>query len=1718
MRFPRLFLMFLILVVNHPSGGRSADGNRLTYLDDAAAPYYVSRTFPKLTTPQWVGESGVEAVVVLAIDDMRDTQHYENYLRPILDRLKQIDGRAPLSIMTNQVDPQDQRLQRWIEEGVTIEVHTVDHPCPLLKAGNFGQAKSTYDRCVDLLATIPGNHPVAFRMPCCDSLNTPSPRFWLEIFNRRTPAGNYLAIDSSVFNVFTSADSQLPAELTRRPDGTERFRHYLPFPSFVNTIENYPYPYVIGQKCWEFPCTVPSDWQGQNIQRPNNPETLRDLKLALDATVLKQGVMNLVFHPHGWIRNDQVIEFIDHATGRYGDKIKFLNFREAVARINRHLLGGQPLRDARGDDNGVRLLDLDHDGFLDVVVANSKVQQTRTWSPQTQSWQIGPFPATLRGAGPNGATRLRFGVLASDGQASCVGPNLAWHYRDGAWQPDPTMHRGLPPRDEAEPAALAVRLRDVDGDGRCEWLDALHGTVYRRDHRAQRWLQLPFTIPDPRWPGRAAPGARIADLEGGDTGLRFHDVDRDGDQDVLFSNPARYGLYLFESLAAGWATAVVDNARREKTDAPAFPSIVRPDGTDNGAWFHSEHLWVQNEDTDRHPDLVDRLSLVSTLEAHYREQDRQGKLPGPRSPQQSLASIDVGAGFRVELIASEPLIADPVAFDWAPDGSLWVAEMADYPNGINWHKPGDPLGAAGGRIKRLRDTTGDGRYDQAIEFLDQVPFPNGIKAWRGGVLITAAPDILFAEDTDGDGRADRREVLYRGFGEGNQQHRVNGLRWGLDNWLYAANGDSGGTVTSVKTGIQVPIRGRDLRIRPDQGHLAAQSGQTQFGRNRDDWGNWFGGNNSNPMWHYVLDDYYLSRNPYLTAPPVRQAVSVAPGAVPVFPTSRSLARFNDPAKLNRFTSACSPMIYRDSLLFPSTTQAFICEPVHNLVHREIVTRKGLSFRSQRAADEQQSEFFASRDNWCRPVMIRTGPDGALWIADMYRLVIEHPEWIPKDWQQRIDLRAGSDRGRLYRVVPAARAARAVPQLDRLDTAGLVAQLESPNGWIRDTVQQMLLWKSDPGATVHLRRMSSSPTPTARLHALCTLDGLGELRPSDVGAALTDRHPGVRRHAARLAHPLIADSAPLRAGVAALARDPDLAVQLQVAYTLGATTAIEPAITTALVDLMLAPAGQPYLQAAALSSVASTHLRAVLTEVFERPDAEGVWPLVERLLSMAVSIRDTKAIQPAMTAVLSGERGTWSARAALLTRLLATGGGKQPMLDQALTPVLRRQLETFMSAARSRLDSEDSPNAERLVALRLVAARAAVRDLKRISRLLDPQQTPALQTAAVEALIETGHETIPELLLASWRSRTPALRTQILDGLLSRPAWTGALLTALETQRVSPRHLDARRRQQLSQHRDKATRARARELLELAISKDRAEVLADYRPALDLPGKREPGRALFAKHCSKCHRLEGAGEPVGPDLTALTDKSPMALLTAILDPNRAVEDKYLDYLLITVEGRQVGGMLTQETGNSITLRGPDGKQQVVLRRDIDRLLGTGKSLMPEGVERELKPHDVAHLIAYLRDIGPPPKPFPGNQPEIVSAGADRSLHLSASRARIYGPTLVFEDRYRNLGFWSDARNRAVWSVRVPAAGRYRVVMRFACAEETAGNRFQLAVAGQRLTGKVASTGSWDDYRSQPVGTVELPAGTSELSFRSDGAVRGFLIDLLELVLKPDDPPR
>jgi len=1607
------------------------------------------------------------------------------------------------------VTPDDPQLQAWLDEGVHLGAHTVAHPCPILQKGNLDTGKNTYDSCVELLKNVPNNDAVAFRTPCCDSQNTPSPRFFAEIFNSTTAGGQYLDIDSSVFNVTTPKDPALPRSLVLDEDGRERFRKYLPFPAFTNTIEDYPYPYIIGGRCWEIPCTVPSDWEAQNLNEPNNDVSVADMKAAIDATVLKQGVYTLVFHPHGWIRNDQVVDLIDRTVSTHGSRVKFLNFREVLERIEANVLGGHSLRDAKGGDNGVRLLDVNRDGYQDAVIGNGAAQITRMWNPDSGTWTETAFPSALvreDGQGNHHDAGVRFGVVNDTAVAlyrNEIGQG-AWRFVEGAWREAPELLAGLELHTNQIGIDRGVRLRDVDHDGACELLvlNDEQQALFTWDAAAKSWRQLDAIIP-----GRA----QLVDADGRDRGLRFVDIDEDNDDDIVVSNEEGYGVYLLDGMDSmdvtdkGWSIVAMDSDRDDTaSDDVDIPPIVL-DGENNGAWFHSRHLWVQNERTGHFPDLVDRRSFNDLL---------ANVTLGPKSPEASLAALHVRPGFRAELVAAEPLVEDPIAIAWGADGKLWVVEMRDYPMGM------DGKGQPGSRVKFLEDENGDGVYDTATIFLDELEFATGVMPWRDGVLVTAAPLIFFAKDTDGDGKADVREPLFTGYGEGNQQHRVNGLRWGLDNWIYGANGDSGGDIQSSKSGEVVSIRGRDFRIRPDEGIVDPQSGQTQFGRCRDDWGNWFGCANWLPIWHFALDDGYMRRNPYFAPPDPREFFVPQ---LEVYPESRTLQRFNDFDHVNRSTSTCGVEVYRDTLLGPAFAgNMFVCEPVHNLVHRAIVQPEGHTFAGRRAPGEEKSEFLASSDNWFRPVLVRTGPDGALWVVDMYRQVIEHTEYIPKEIQERLDMRAGSGRGRIYRILPVNEPARKTPDLSQMTPENLVAALNSPNGALRDMVHQLLVERNDGRVTAALTNLlATADSPAARLHAMCVLDGLGALNPALVVAGLHDPHPGVRYNAIRLSETYLPDSDDVAKAVLQLQDDPDAFVRIRLMYTLGNWN--DPRAANALAVMASTEATDKYAAAALMSSVTPENLEVLVDPLLalahggEAPP-EAREQLVPMMTAMAASSGNTGALVTlAKWITAPGADGYAPWQLGLLADFL-TAVRNQKLSQDAIAAAggpSSEDLEPLYAEARRLAADASADEPTRVAAVQLVGGlpERGAAEYALLGSCVNSIAPGAVVSAALDALAERLDSRVPETLLATWEGDSPEIHGRILDILLSRNEWLDALVAALEDGTISLRQVDASRRQKLLNHTRADIRERALALFADVVNPDRQRIVEEYRPAIDTRGEFLKGRGIFRERCASCHRLGEIGHAVGPDLAAISDRSPENILISILDPNRSVETRYLDCTVETADFQTYSGILAAESGNSITLLSPNGEQNTILRNEIETLKTSDRSPMPNGLEDGLDVKAVADLIAFVLDFRPEVKTFAGNQPKPVEAEKDGSLTLLASNAEIYGSTLVFESTHENLGFWGSEDDRAVWTIDVPSEGDFSVAIEYACDTANGGNLFTVASADRFASGAAESTGTWDDYRTKEIGAIRLAAGTQQITIRSVGDPVEYLMDLRAITLTP-----
>ena len=1695
----RMLSVFIALFALNCSAKGQQKANRLSYLD-SEDPFYVGLNFPKLTTPQWVGENGVDAVVTLGIDDMRDHAGYEKFCRPILERLKEIDGRAPLSIFCNSITPTEIHLQKWLNEGVTIEVHTLTHPCPILGNRNFIPAKNTYHGGVDLLNNIANNIPVAFRTPCCDSQNTPSPRVFSELLMQNNSAGQFLEMDTSVFNIFTKEDKSLPKSLTTDDDGNGKFEKYVPFDSYVVTIENYPYPYPVGNKLWEMPCMVPSDWEAQHLHGNSNPVTVEDWKAAIDATVIKQGIFNFVFHPHGWVSNLQMIDWIDHITKTHGKKVKFLNFKESKERLTKNLLGGHPLKDSNGQDNGVRLLDLDNDGYMDVIIANEQAQQTRLWNPKTKQWKISHFPFRIVQNNKDGnSTEMgaKFGILQPNGYASVFISNKSikgiWHFDGNTWHQNKVQSRGLELDNKVIQTSVngqdnGVRLRDTNNDGICEIIvsNFNNQAVFAWQKSQQEWTKLKFSLPK---------DVKITRKDGRDNGVRFVDINEDNYLDIIHSNEKRYSLHLYIPTpilgwGVGWSREVMSG---ERSDAKAIPMIARGgEHNNNGAWFHSRHLWIQNEDTAHLPNLVDRRSFKELL---------RGVVPLPKSPDESAKSIHLLPGYKIELMASEPLVLDPVAFEWDKDGRLWVAEMADYPLGI------DDKGKAGGRIRVLEDQNNDGRYDHSTVFLDSLPYPSGVMPWRDGALISAAPDILFAKDKNNDGKADEVKVLFTGFGQGNQQHRMNGFEYGLDNWIYGANGDSGGTITSPKKNISINIRGRDFRFRTKTLEFETQAGQTQFGRRRDDWGNWFGNSNYSLGWHYKYPEQYIRRNTKLIIPNNRQQIGNYDRSHIIKFISKPLQRFNLVGSENHITAANSPTPYRDELFGKNSDQLlFVSAPAYNVIRREILKPNGISFHSHRPEQAGGQEFIASKDAWFRPTMLKTGPDGALWIADFYRLILEHPEWIPDDVEQKLKLRSGSDRGRLYRVHPTENTPRSIPKLSNKTKPELVASLDSPSGWQRDTAQRILVNQNDPSTATHLEELlKKTKNPKTRLHILYTLEGINKIRPNHLIIGLTDSHPGVREHSIRISEILFKrnQADPIKESLTKLVTDSNVRVRTQLAFSLGEWKS--PTAGNLLAKLAKDCSGDPDIQIAITSS-AKGHSVNILNAILNQSTGDSFSQLINNLLVLAGDEASEKELKQLLKKLISDTKKITPWQVIAISGLIEKSKKRNiSNIDLGIGEELINSLDTITK-------NIDLESGNRAAALRLITN--LINDPKRLNSILRKQLSAYSPNQLFDFALEKLGETDPSIdaVLAHWKSYSPNRRNRVLQHILNNEKKTTGLIQAIKNSQLQTSDISTAFQQLLKQHTNQAIKEQAIKYFGTQNTKRNQLVIERLPKITKLKGNSSSGETIFTLHCAACHKLGNSGNSAGPNLSALGDKTPRSILTAILNPNEAMEDRFNVYSLTTNENSQFIGMIINEGANSITLMDLNGQKSRVLRSNIKTLSSLGRSLMPEGFEKTLNNQNLADLLALINRSSIPPKTFTGNNPKLLKESNKGKIILSAANAEIYGDSLMFEEKYKNLGFWRSSNDRAAWTIETNRAGKFDIQLNWALNGSGNNNQMQLSIGQNQIINKVSSTGSWDKYESKHIATIQLEEGKQRVSIQALHPLNEFLMDLKSLELK------
>ncbi len=977
---------------------------------------------------------------------------------------------------------------------------------------------------------------------------------------------------------------------------------------------------------------------------------------------------------------------------------------------------------------------------------------------------------------------------------------------------------------------------------------------------------------------------------------------------------------------------------------------------------------------------------------------------GPLRPDAAASALRVHEDFTIELAAAEPLVVNPISMDWDPQGRLWVACTPGYPDKARFSgvPPHD-------RIVVLTDRDADGRMDEAKTFADGLDLVTSFVLYRDGVIASAAPDILYLEDTDGDGVADARSVVFTGFGFGDTHAVVSNFRQGLDGWIYATQGYSGNASRDIRNslGQSFGAIGNGLfRFRSDGSAIEMVS---SYGSNT--WGvdiAWDGEifftmANGSHLRHVVLPEH-----------------SAAPG------TFRGLESWKDVTDHDRvfplvhhdrppyvqidfvggFTGASGSCLY-DGGAWPADWDGnhFVCEPTVNLVHRDLLVPDGVTFRASKAKNEEDEEFLAATDLWFRPVHARVGPDGALWILDFSNQAAIHndtrgPKHGPTNAAVRPD--RDHDHGRIWRIQHRAASPQPVPRLAGASPADLVAALEHRNGWVRATAARLLMETPAPRSSPELFRMATeSPSPAARIRALWIHARAGF--PSDpekdpyLIAAIGDPSPIVRRNAVRaVARTLgtVEPSPSLLGVLSKLACDSDPRMRLTAITALRAPDQL-PHVSWISLLMAWLMVEDPWTRSSITGLARSKGLARDLDSILKALGG----PIPEDFLvefAAGIAVRSESSELSRLLQVLAEQPVELAPVVAGLIRRftieLPTAATAPPGIAPQLARLLRHPdpsvaIATLPLAARwdargdlsnevtalgdrllALLRDESTPDAPALEALRALLAidarRAAA--LEAAATLLAPRRAAETQSAAVDALGAISDPAAGALLANGYASLGTAARGRAFERLVARPAWTAALLDELREERLSANDLGPAGLDRLRHHPDAATAARAREVLDAldggAETKNVEEWIAKLLPIAQQPGDAARGREIFRTNCFSCHAVAGEGGKMGPDLTGMGAHGARALLPIVLDPSRTVEASYVEYAAETKDERLFTGILARESADSVVLRSTAGDQEI-RRADLLSLRSTGRSPMPTGFET-LGGESLRDLFAFL----------------------------------------------------------------------------------------------------------------------------------------------------------
>jgi putative heme-binding domain-containing protein len=955
----------------------------------------------------------------------------------------------------------------------------------------------------------------------------------------------------------------------------------------------------------------------------------------------------------------------------------------------------------------------------------------------------------------------------------------------------------------------------------------------------------------------------------------------------------------------------------------------------------------------------------------------QDQVPGPAlSPTEALAKMSVPAGFSVELVASEPDLMNPVAMAFDERGRIWVTESFEYPRA--------EAGPGRDRIKILSDEDGDGRAERVEVFAEGLNIPSGIAVGHGGVWVANAPDLLFLQDTDGDGRADRSEVVLTGFGRTDTHELPNSLHWGPDGWLYGLNGVfNRSKIEHQGTTHEFTCALWRLHPRTRAFELFVQGTSNPWGLAWDREGSAFvSACVIDHMWHLTETGYYQ-----------RQAGASPPGAWVLGSICDHAHQKAAYCGLTYFDSAAYPEEYRECLYMGN---------IHaGAINVDVLARSGASYRSSARPD-----FLVANDAWFMPVAQQTGPDGCLYVLDWYDRY--------HCYQDAHRDPAGIDRakGRLYRVVYGKRSQSPAFDLTRESNEQLLARLSDTNIYYRETAQRLLSERNDPAIEPLLAARVADRTgeEKGRRHALWALAGRDEPAEAIELAWLNSSEPFDRAWGVRAAGNWRTIRPAVLNRIAVLAREPMADVQVQVAIAarklpqVDALNVLVDVLTHSEQDEVLAAIAWQNMQEPLRGAPELFVQRVEASDLEQAPNLAAVLPRAVELLMglpantaplvarLVASVGDQPGVRAeannrilealarrelSATAVETKSRALRAALAPVLAPYVA-GGVTHPVYFVSIELKATWRDPEALAAVRVFLLDRERRIERRVAAIDVLGMLRDVALPELAGKLIVSDEEPLeLRRHAISALGQLREAEVAEVLVGNYAKLSPELRPQAIDVLSQRPIWSRPLLAAVRQQEIPATDVHVNHVRRMQQSRDEELTSEVRQIWGVVrgqrneAREDVIETVAEFLQRS--PGDPQAGAAVFRKVCAQCHQIYGEGQSVGPDLSHNGRNSFEQLLSNVLDPSLVIGADYQARTVATADGRILVGLLAEDSAERVVLKVQGGKLEPVARGEIDTMEVSPLSLMPEELEKQITPEEMADLFAYLSLDQPPGHP-------------------------------------------------------------------------------------------------------------------------------------------------